>query len=207
MWRISQWRSIQGYTWHVDRTPSPPGGTPQPPRDDTLMSWPIATTAAKNGGKNPSQLLHSPAHWSIVYFVIRELSFFDCKNTRKAAFRTTFIAFEGTQSSHVKWYIMITSETRLGTPETIFMHPTTTTPSTKSISFSSSFHSWPHHNLKVWVLKVRSGFWKFVVRLPCCTTPKKCQRLHPHRTLALNPRAKYWDAIRLWELILGVSFT
>jgi len=44
------------YPWYylarVSYPPSP-GGTPQPPRGDILMFIFLATTAAKNGGKNP----------------------------------------------------------------------------------------------------------------------------------------------------------
>ena len=163
MWRISQWRSIQGYTWHVDRTPPPPGGTPQPPRGDTLMFLFITTAAAKNRGKKTfTTIPHSPAHWSIVYFVKRGVVFW-LQNTLKAACSFDSFQFEVIQSSQVEKCIVTTPETRLDTPETTFLHPTTTPSSTTGVSVSSSFPSWQHHQPKIMVYKVRFGIWNFVV--------------------------------------------
>ena len=195
MWRISQWRSIQWYTWHVGRTPAPPGDTPPHPRGDALMSLLPATTAAKNGGKKPSTT--TPFTGTLIRCIglSNVMLFFDCKNTLKAACSFASGMIGVMQSSKAKYYVVTAPETRCDTPETTFLHPTTTTPSTTGVSVSSSFPSWHHHQPKMTVLKMGFGFWKFNGPLPCCTTPRKCQQLHHHRTLALNPRAKYWDAI------------
>jgi len=191
MWRISQWRSTHDTTDTLIVRPRY-RAVPRNPRVATHWCHdPLQPRPQKMEEKNPSQLLHSPAHWSIVYFVKRELSFFDCKNMRKAVFRITSVAFEATQSSHVKWYIMMTPETRLDTPETHELSFFLRLQAPHVCPFRRPSIPGTTINLRVRVLKVRFGFWKFVVRLPCCTTPRKCQQLHPHRTLALRARVKY----------------
>ena len=151
--------------------------------------------AAKNGGK---KTFTTTSFTGILIHCIglsNVTLFFDCKNTLKAACSFASGMIGVMQSSKVKYYVVPVPETRLGTPEIKFLRPMTTTPSTTGVSVSSSFPSWHHHQSKMTVLKMGIGFWKFNVPLPCRTIPRKCQQLHHNRTLALSPRAKYWDAI------------
>ena len=117
--------------------------------------------AAKNGGK---KTFTTTSFTGILIHCIglsNVTLVFDCKNTLKAACRFASSIIGVMQSSKVKYYVVTAPETRLGTPETTFLHPTTTTPSTTGVSLSSSFHSWHHHQPKstspesaIWILKI-----------------------------------------------------
>ena len=130
--------STHWHPWHDDRTPSPPGGTPAPPRDGTSLCQPFANTPSKNGVKNPSELLHSPAYWSIVLVCQTWRWFFNCKkNTWTGMWHHFYHIWLCTQFTHPVTH-NTDPGTSLGTPETTFTHFNQTTLGPQSVSVSST---------------------------------------------------------------------
>ena len=191
MWRISQWRSTHDTTDTLIVRPRY-RAVPRNPRVATHWCHdPLQPRPQKMEEKNPSQLLHSPAHWSIVDFVKRGVVFLTAKIRGKRRLEPLLSHLKVHRvhmSSDTQWWpqkhALIHQKQRSCTPRLRLQVPQVCPFRRPSIPVTTI-------NLRVRVLKVRFGFWKFVVPLPCRTIPWKCQQLHHHRTLALRARAKY----------------